>query len=78
MGMKYYLTEISEGDAKISGKAIYEYEDATKAEAMYHKKIGTAMDSELYSYHMCYVTNSAGGIECVPHVFRRTQTAEVE
>lgn len=75
---KYYLTEISEGDSKIAGKSVYEYDNADKAEAMFHKKIGTAMDSELYSYHMAYVINSEGGFECLPHVFRRPQIAEVE
>lgn len=35
MGMKYYIIEISEGDSKIAGKGMYEYDDRDKAEAMY-------------------------------------------
>lgn len=74
--MKYYLIEVSEGDSKIAGKAMYEYDDRDKAEAMYHKKIGTAMDSELYTEHRIALMNSTMYVE-MSHVFRRTQTAEV-
>lgn len=72
--MKYYIIDISEGDSKISGKAIYEYDDRDKAEAMFHKKIGTAMDSELYTEHRIALLNSTMYIE-MSHVWERKQTA---
>lgn len=46
--MKFYVIEIATGDKKIEGKGIYEYESKEKALANYHKKLGIAMDSELY------------------------------
>ena len=70
---KFYLTEIAEGDAKISGKAVYEYapneeegiteSDAKRlAVAAYHGKISTAMKSDLYTYVMLVVMDSMGVI----------------
>ena len=67
--MKYYVIEISEGDTKIAGKGVYEYADRNKAIASFHKKMGTAMDSELYTYEFVMVVNSAGGIEKEPDVY---------
>lgn len=76
--MKYYIIEISEGDSKIAGKAMYEYETSrNKAEAMFHKKIGTAMDSELYTEHRIALMNSTMAVE-MSHVFVRPQTVEPE
>lgn len=75
--MKYYIIEISEGDSKIAGKAMYEYDNRDKAEAMYHKKIGTAMDSELYTEHRIALMNSTMAVE-MSHVFVRPQTVEPE
>lgn len=68
--MKYYVLEISEGDAKIAGKGVYEFEDVDKAEAFYHQKIATAMNSELYSKHICIVVNDEGKTK-FSHVFNR-------
>ncbi len=68
--MKYYLIQISEGDAKIKGKAIYDYEDRTLAIADFHSKLGTAMKSELYTKSQLLVLNSAGGIEA-QEIFER-------
>lgn len=61
--MKYYLIEISEGDSKISGKAIYEYATRNEAIANFHKKLGTAMGSDLYTSDLVMVINSTGGVE---------------
>lgn len=58
--MKYYVIEIAEGDAKIKGKAIYEYESKDKALASYHKKLGTAMDSDLYTESLVIAVDSTG------------------
>lgn len=60
--MKYYVIEIADGDAKIKGKSIYEYDDKTKALASYHKKLGTAMDSELYTSEQIICVDSDNGI----------------
>lgn len=61
--MKFYLIEISEGDAKIAGKAIYEYETRSEAIANFHTKLGSAMSSELYASEQVIVINSENGIE---------------
>lgn len=58
----YYVIEIAVGDAAIAGKAVYEYADKTKAEAAYHKKIGTAMDSDLYTAHTALIIDAAGAV----------------
>lgn len=61
--MKYYLIEISEGDSKIAGKAIYEYATKNEAIATFHSKIGVAMKSDLYASHQIMVINSENGVE---------------
>lgn len=61
--MKYYVIEIADGDAKVKGKGIYEYADRMKALASFHKKLGTAMDSELYTEYQILCINSANGVE---------------
>ena len=61
--MKFYLIEISEGDAKIAGKAIYECETRSEAIANFHTKLGSAMSSELYASEQVIVINSENGIE---------------
>lgn len=58
--MKYYLIEISTGDSKITGKAIYEYDTLNDAVAMFHKKLGTAMSSDLYDIELVVVMDSYG------------------
>jgi hypothetical protein len=60
--MKFYLIEISTGDSKIAGKGIYEYDSRNKAVAMFHKKLGTAMDSELYDSEQIFVVNDSNVI----------------
>lgn len=61
--MKYYLIEISEGDAKIAGKAIYEYDSHDMAIANFHSKLGVTMKSDLYTSEQIMVINSANGVE---------------
>ena len=61
--MKYYLIEIAEGNTKVAGKAIYEYDTKDKALAMYHKKLGTAYDSDLYTSELVMVINETGFVE---------------
>lgn len=62
----YYVTEISKGDKSIAGFSIKEVtydndkEALIHAEAAFHKKIGTAMDSSLYDSDLVYVTDENG------------------
>lgn len=60
--MKYFLIEISEGENAIKGKAIYEYPTLDAAVASFHKKLGTAMASELYESELVMVSDSCGAI----------------
>lgn len=61
--MKYYVIEISTGDSKIAGKAIYECATRNEAIASFHKKLGVAMSSDLYETDLVMVINGAGGVE---------------
>ena len=56
----YYVIQISKGDAKIAGKSIYEYDTEKAAVAAFHKKLGTAMDSELYTSSIVMVIDESG------------------
>lgn len=60
--MKYYVLEIATGDSKIQGKGVYEYDNRKDALASFHRRLGTAMSSELYSTDMIMVIDSFGGV----------------
>lgn len=60
--MKYFLIEIATGDAKISGKAIYEYNTLNEAIASFHQKMATAMKSDLYETEQLMIINSVNGV----------------
>ncbi|MBQ0112710.1 MAG: hypothetical protein KBT03_06245 [Bacteroidales bacterium] len=60
--MKYYVIEIADGDEKIKGKGIYEYDSKNKALASYHKKLGTAMDSDLYTKEQIFVVDEFNNV----------------
>lgn len=62
--MKYYVIEIATGDAKISGKSIYEYDTEKEAVATFHSKLGVAMKSSLYESDLVMVVNKFGYIVC--------------
>ena len=72
--MKFYLIEIIEGDSKVAGKSIYEYETLDKAVAKFHQKLGTAMQSELYDSELVMVVNSVGGVHKSELYTRETET----
>lgn len=65
--MKFYVVEIADGDAKIKGKGIYEYDALNNAKASFHKKLGTAMASNLYTEDLVMVIDSNGGIYASEH-----------
>lgn len=69
--MKYYVVEIATGDSKVSGKGIYEYDSEQKAVSTYHKKIGSAMDSDLYDTHLIEVIDSYGTQIQKPHFYQK-------
>lgn len=72
--MKHYLIEIAEGDAKIQGKAIYEYSTKDEAIASFHSKMGVAMKSELYTREQLSVIDETNW-QVASEVFVR-ETAE--
>lgn len=69
--MKWYLIEVAEGDSKIAGKAVYEYENKSDAVANFHSKLGNAMKSELFTSELVMVINSKGELY-MSEVFVRT------
>lgn len=75
--MKYYLIEIADGDAKIKGKGIYEYDNRNDAIANFHAKMGVAMKSDLYTSELLLVVNSEGGTERVEKFTRSTSAQSV-
>lgn len=60
--MKYYVIEFSEGDSKIAGPSIGTYETLREAAASFHKRLGTAMSSDLYVDDLVEVIDSDGNI----------------
>ena len=60
--MNYYVLEISEGDAKIAGKGVYEYATEKEAVASFHSKLGTAMKSALYTSELIMVLDADGKV----------------
>lgn len=60
--MKYYLIEISEGDSKIAGKAVYSFADRNEAVANFHSKLGSAMKSDLFTSEQVLVINDSNAI----------------
>lgn len=63
--MLYYLLEISKGDEKVAGSAVYTYNSKKEAIANYHSKLGTAMKSPLYTSELVMVVDENGGVEAV-------------
>lgn len=60
--MRYYLVEISTGDEKIEGKAVYEYATQEEAVANFHTKLGNAMKSELFESELLIVMDDMGSV----------------
>lgn len=58
--MKFYLIEIAEGDSKIAGKGVFEYEKLNDAVANFHSKLAIAMKSEMYTSDLIMVIDSDG------------------
>lgn len=58
----YYVLEISTGDSKIAGKAVYQYSTLDEATAVFHSKLGTAMKSDLYETELVLVIGADGEV----------------
>ena len=58
----YYLIEISTGDAKVAGKAIYTYTNENDVIANFHSKLGVAMKSELYNTELLMAIDDNGKV----------------
>lgn len=66
--MKYYVIEIAEGDAKIRGKSISEFATLREAQASFHKKLGTALGSDLYTKELIMCVDDDAVIYNVEHI----------
>lgn len=58
----FYLIEITTGDSKIAGKAVYSYETENEAVANFHSKMGQAMKSDLFNTELCVVIDEDGKV----------------
>ena len=60
--MNYYVLEVSNGDSRIKGKAVYEYATYNEAVATFHQKLATAMKSDLYTSELVVVMDETGRV----------------
>lgn len=58
----FYLIEITKGDTKVAGYSVYGYDTEKAAVAAFHKKLGTAMGSELYTSELVIVIGEDGHV----------------
>lgn len=58
----FYVIEITTGDPKIAGKAVYQYATIDEATATFHSKLGTAMKSDLYTSELVLVIREDGEV----------------
>lgn len=56
----YYVTEISAGDATIAGKAVYEFGTEAEALGTFHRKLGSAYLSPLFTSELVMVHDANG------------------
>lgn len=72
----FYVVEITTGDSKIAGRAIYEYQTEQQAVAAWHDKLGTAGRSDLYTHSVCAVMDDHGAIYRSEEVVKPAPQAE--
>ena len=58
----FFVIEISDGDERIAGKAIYGYQTEREAVATFHQRMATAMKSDLYDSELVLVIDKYGVI----------------
>lgn len=56
----YYVTEISAGDDSITGKAVYEFSTEAEALGTFHRKLGNAYLSPLFTSELVMVHDENG------------------
>lgn len=59
----HYVIEIATGDKAIAGFGIYPKETEKEAEALYHRKLSTAMLSPLYRSDLVLVIDEEGTVK---------------
>lgn len=75
----FYVIEISTGDPKIVGKAIYQYDTIEAAVGAFHSKLGAAMKSDLYTSELVLVIGEDGEVmRSEKYIRPQTETAPVE
>lgn len=74
----FYLIEITTGDPKVEGKAVYEYATNTEAVATFHAKMGSAMKSDLYTSELLLVIDENGSVLRRERFVRPISVVEVE
>lgn len=74
----FYLIEITTGDPKVAGKAVYEYATNTEAVATFHSKMGSAMKSDLYTSELLLVIDENGSVLKRERFVRPISVVEVE
>lgn len=74
----FYVIEITTGDAKIAGRAVYQYGTRDEAVATFHSKLGTAMKSDLYESSLVMVVEDNGSVERSEKYTKETTTAPAE
>lgn len=63
----YYVIEITQGDASVNGKSIYEYKTLQEAKSSFYKKYGTALGSDLYTGELILLADDKGTIFNIEH-----------
>lgn len=58
--MKYYILVIANGDSKIAGKSVYEYDNEHDAVASFYGELSKAMKSDLYIDAVVVLVDSNG------------------
>lgn len=75
--LKYYIIKIAEGDKSIEGKSIYNYDDKMLALGQYHKLLGTAYSSSLYTKYTSLLIDE-NGIVIISDTFTRDISDDVD
>lgn len=78
MNQKFYVIEIANGDDRIQGKAVYEYNTLNEAVATFHQKLATAMKSDLYTSELVMVIDDTGAVFKSEKYIAVIETEEVE
>lgn len=73
--LNYYIIKIAEGDKSVEGKSIYSYNDKMLALGQFHKLLGTAYASTLYTKYTSLLIDE-NGIVIISDTFARDTSNE--